>query len=250
MDVTTALPVALGAAAVVHGVPALTVLGALSGRQPESLPWGTCRWRGPATRRQVALTFDDGPSPGATARTLELLGQLGAKATFFVTGGLAEAHPELVQEMRRQGHAVGLHGYRHEHHLLHTGWWIWRDLRRAAHIHRQVLGEQALWFRPPHGQLAAGSMVAAARLGLRTVLWSGWGREFADPSPERVLHRLSARLEPGAILLQHDNDETCPPGTAAITHGVLPVLVEELQSRQLAAVTLDELVDRAPVEAP
>ncbi len=229
-------------AVLLHGLPSLTVLGALAPWQPPALPWGLCRWRGPVGAGRVALTFDDGPSPLATVRTLELLADLDVRATFFVTGTNAEAHPELVRRMRGEGHAVGLHGQRHRHHLLHGPRWVWRDLQQAVAVYRQVLGHQPAWFRPPYGQLAAGSVLAARRLGLSTVLWSGWGREFADPSPPQVLRRLQRRLADGAVLLQHDNDESCPVGTAAVTHEVLRPLVDEVRARGLAPVTLDELV--------
>lgn len=238
------VPPLVAGGAVLHGLPSLAVLGALAPWQPAALPGGLCRWRGPAGGAKVAFTFDDGPSPLATGRTLELLADLGVRATFFVTGANAEAHPELVRRMRCEGHAVGLHGHRHRHHLLHGPRWVWHDLQRAVEVHRRVLGEEPVWFRPPHGQLSSGSVLAAWRLGLSTVLWSGWGKEFADPSPPRVLRRLRRRIRDGAILLQHDNDESCPPGTAAVTHDVLGPLVDEVRARGLAAVTLDELVGR------
>jgi len=51
---------------------------------------------GPA---QVALTFDDGPEPQTTPLVLDALAELGLKATFFVLGERAAAHPELLRRM-------------------------------------------------------------------------------------------------------------------------------------------------------
>ena len=236
------VPAVAAGVALLHGLPSVTVLGALAPWQPPALPWGLCRWRGPVGAGRVAFTFDDGPSALTTVRTLELLADLDVRATFFVTGANAEAHPELLRRLRAEGHTVGLHGQRHRHHLLHGPWWVWRDLQRAVEVHRQVLGDRPAWFRPPYGQLSAGSVLAARGLGLTTVLWSGWGREFSDPSPPRVRRRLQRRLRDGAVFLQHDNDESCPPGTAAVTHQVLGELVDEVRARGLSPVTLDELV--------
>jgi len=78
------------------------------------------RWR-PVIRRQphgitdVALTFDDGPSPTTTPVVLEMLARANAKATFFLTGSRIEAYPELVQALVAEGHAIYAHGWEHIH---------------------------------------------------------------------------------------------------------------------------------------
>src|SRR5581483_10995404 len=111
-------------------------------------PRGWCRWSGPAGAPAVALTFDDGPSPASTPRTLDLLDELGMRATFFVLGELAEAHADLVAEIRRRGHTVGSHGYRHEHHLLRGPGWIRKDTA-AAVTAVAATGVPPRWYRPP-----------------------------------------------------------------------------------------------------
>ena len=77
---------------------------------------------------------------------------------------------------------------------------------------------------------------------MEVVLWSGWGREFADEDEGRILGRLERGLRPGAILLLHDNDERCPPGTGERTRRILPALAGRLAERGLEAVTLDRLL--------
>ena len=65
-------------------------------------------WHGARTRPSIALTFDDGPSPG-TMEVLELLDRYRAKATFFQCGVNAERHPEIAQAVRLGGHDIGNH---------------------------------------------------------------------------------------------------------------------------------------------
>ena len=48
----------------------------------------------------IALTYDDGPDPEHTAAVLDVLKAHQVKATFFLIGEKAEAHPELVQAFR------------------------------------------------------------------------------------------------------------------------------------------------------
>ncbi|HWX47217.1 MAG TPA: polysaccharide deacetylase family protein [Roseomonas sp.] len=80
----------------------------------------SAQWR-PVLRRQphgvtdVALTFDDGPSPITTVTVLEMLARADAKATFFLTGTRVQAYPELVRAIIAEGHAVYGHGWEHVH---------------------------------------------------------------------------------------------------------------------------------------
>src|SRR5919108_301985 len=69
--------------------------------------------RGPADRRAVALTFDDGPDPVFTPRVLDILAQFGVRGTFFVIGKRAEQHPEIIRAIADTGHEVGNHTYTH-----------------------------------------------------------------------------------------------------------------------------------------
>jgi hypothetical protein len=87
-------PWVLGSVALNHGAIAI------GGLLPRS------RWLGenwtrlpePAVQRgEVAITLDDGPDPDVTPRVLDLLGQGGATASFFVIGQHAAAWPELVR---------------------------------------------------------------------------------------------------------------------------------------------------------
>jgi peptidoglycan-N-acetylglucosamine deacetylase len=61
----------------------------------------------------AALTFDDGPDPHWTPRVLEVLERRQARATFFMIGAAAAAHPDLVRRVASMGHAVGNHTWDH-----------------------------------------------------------------------------------------------------------------------------------------
>ncbi|MFC9459192.1 bifunctional polysaccharide deacetylase/glycosyltransferase family 2 protein [Streptomyces sp. NPDC056983] len=59
----------------------------------------------------VALTYDGGPDRSWTPRLLDVLKKHHAKATFFLTGTDAAAHPDLVRRIRDEGHQIGSHTY-------------------------------------------------------------------------------------------------------------------------------------------
>src|SRR5262249_48837125 len=64
-------------------------------------------------RGEVVLTFDDGPVPYRTRAILAALATECTKATFFVLGQMAAAHPEVVREIASQGHTIGSHTWSH-----------------------------------------------------------------------------------------------------------------------------------------
>src|ERR1700693_700988 len=72
---------------------------------PTCAIWGPLVSRGPKTGPpRVALTFDDGPLPGATDRILDLLAELNVKAAFFVIGSVARREPQLLLRIHQEGH--------------------------------------------------------------------------------------------------------------------------------------------------
>src|SRR5271170_7278304 len=97
--------------------------------------------RGPEGARGVVLTFDDGPDPETTPRVLDALDAEHAKATFFVIARKAEQHPELVREIQRRGHAIGLHSYAHDRlFALRSQRRVARDLARGAAVLKAITG--------------------------------------------------------------------------------------------------------------
>lgn len=67
----------------------------------------------PADSKIMYLTFDDGPSQN-TPEVLNILDQYQIKATFFVTGE-DEASFDLLQEIHKRGHVLGIHTYSHSY---------------------------------------------------------------------------------------------------------------------------------------
>jgi peptidoglycan-N-acetylglucosamine deacetylase len=219
--------------------PSLVALGLWA--PVRALPGEVCRWRGPPIHPCVALTFDDGPDPEGTPRVLDALDELGLRATFFVVAEYALDRRELVEEIALRGHLLGTHGNEHAHHLLRSPTWVRRDLERARAA-MAALGHPPRWFRPPYGQATGATLFLARAVGLRTVLWSAWGREWASSNPRDVAARVARSLQPGAIVLLHDSDQFGTPGMWRAVVDALPLVAAELQRLGLSAVTMDDLV--------
>ncbi len=184
----------------------------------------------------VALSFDDGPDPSSTPAFLTALDSLGVKATFFMLGMMVDAAPGLAAEVAAAGHEVGLHGYGHRPHLFMTLPQVRDDLAKGMDSISRATGRAPLLHRPPYGAMSGGTVVASWQLGLRTVLWTAWGRDWrAAATPESVLASLTGRRMAGATLLLHDSDCTSAPGAWRSALGALPELVGRIEEAGLVA---------------
>jgi peptidoglycan/xylan/chitin deacetylase (PgdA/CDA1 family) len=182
----------------------------------------------------VALTFDDGPDAASTPKFLEALDDLGLHATFFMLGDMARRAPGLAHEVAAAGHEVAVHGDRHRSQLRLAPSTVVDDIARARDAVADATGIAPLWFRPPYGTLSLSGLSGARRAGLRTVLWTAWGRDWrADATAESVVGDVLDGFVDGGTVLLHDSDCTSAPLCWRATLDALPPLVAELDARSL-----------------
>ena len=171
------------------------------------------------------MTFDDGPDPESTPAFLEQLDRLGWRATFFLLGSMVRRAPSLAAELAAKGHEIGVHGDRHRSHLRLTPATIRDDVARARDVIGDATGLEPRWFRPPYGTLSGGSLTAARQLGLQTVLWTTWGRDWRpEATATTVADDVTEGLSPGGTVLLHDSDCTSARGSWRSALGALPLL--------------------------
>ncbi|MEV6924108.1 polysaccharide deacetylase family protein [Dactylosporangium sp. NPDC051485] len=218
---------ACAAVAALHAGPAVTALPQVR-RHLRALS-------GVGRPGSVALTLDDGPDPRSTPAFLGSLAKLRIPATFFVLGSLASKAPGLLRRIHEDGHEIGVHGWTHRDHLRMTPGRVYDDLARTADLILRTCGVPPVWFRPPYGILCAASLSAGARLGLRPVLWSAWGRDWeAGATTETVLsHLRTGGIRGGATLLLHDSDHAATPGSWRCALGALPAVAGECERQGL-----------------
>ena len=164
--------------------------------------------------RSIALTYDDGPDPASTPLFLELLDKHRVSATFFLLGEFVDTNASLVREMTAAGHELAVHGW--DHQCL-----AWKrpsqpvdQIYRTKAIIEDLTGVGVRWFRPPYGVMTGEGLVAARRAGLRTVLWSAWGRDWSSrATADSIVHKIDRVVEPGGTVLLHDTDRTSSPGS-------------------------------------
>ncbi|HEX4454152.1 MAG TPA: polysaccharide deacetylase family protein [Kofleriaceae bacterium] len=200
------------------------------------LGWGVWK-RARRTDGAIGLSFDDGPDPIATPRILDILARAGVRATFFVTGEAADAHPELVHRTVAAGHEVASHGYRHRHALFQR-WPLagFFDTRKAVHRLEAMVGSTR-FYRGPFGAYSWASLAAAWRCRVQPVNWTveahDWHPAF---TPASVVDKVLREARSGGVIVMHDAGR----GAVRSVDALEPVLAG-LAARGLHAVPLAEL---------
>jgi peptidoglycan-N-acetylglucosamine deacetylase len=165
----------------------------------------------PLSDKEVVLTFDDGPLPRYTNQILDILAAQCVKATFFLVGEMAHAHPATVRRIFADGHSIGTHS---EDHPLRFDKLppslLEYEIDRGIVDVRAALGDNsqlAPFFRVPG---LAHSDAIETELAARHLIWFG-SDTVADDwhhriSPTKIIALARSRLEARGkgILLLHD----------------------------------------------
>jgi len=157
-----------------------------------------------AVDRQVALTFDDGPTELFTANVLDILDQVGIQATFFVVGALVERYPDLIRRAHDAGHEIGNHSYDHVSAAISDADSVRAGVLRGGDAIEAVTRVRPRWFRPPRGELTTATLGAVREAHLDLALWSVNRGNAPDSDSEGVRRHLAGALRPGAVVDLHD----------------------------------------------
>ncbi len=153
----------------------------------------------------VYLTFDDGPHPEHTPRLLKLLERHQVKATFFIVGERAEAHPEIVRTIVAAGHTLGNHSYSHPSFKVTSFGRQSEEIERTNEVLKGFDGRKRHLVRPPYGNLSWATIVLCALRRERIALWSRDSHDYRLGSDEIVKRMSSLKIAPGDVLLFHDD---------------------------------------------
>jgi len=208
----------------------------------------------------LSLTFDDGPDPAYTPEILDILKEKNVKATFFIIGANAEAHPALVQRILDEGHEIGNHTFTHPNLAETTPEADRLEFNATQKLFEALTGRSMRLFRPPYlgdaEPVTKDEIVPveiAQRQGYITIGVHVDPFDWQQPSLEEMMQRiLKSVTDPnpdtrGNIILLHDSG-----GDRTRTVELLPGLIDGLRARgykfvlvsQLAGLTRDQAMPK------
>lgn len=187
----------------------------------------------------IAFTFDDGPTPDYTEYVLEVLASHDASATFYVTGGESEAHPELLAEIAAAGHEIGNHTYSHPRLYFLPASAVADEIERTDAIIRAAGYEGPITFRPPGCKRLLTTPLYLASHNRTTVTWNLEPDSIEEVAgdADAITSYVVDNASPGSIVLMHVMYAGREPSREA-----LPEILEQLSAAGYRFVTVTELM--------
>ena len=180
---------------------------------------------------KIALTFDDGPDPLYTEQLLDGLKKRGAKASFFVMGKQAEAYPELIVRMQKEGHLIGNHTYSHVQLKNNNREDFKAELKKTNETLFQITGQETEYVRPPYGSW---DKSFETELTMIPVLWTIDPMDWCSDDVAGLVRRVTDKAEENAVILMHDEYKSSVEAALEI--------VDILQKQGYEFVTVEELL--------
>lgn len=157
-------------------------------------------------KKQVLLSFDDGPDPEITPLILDILEEYHAKAIFFVIGKQAEQSPLLMKEINRRGHLIGNHSYGHSNFFdIFSVERMITEVEKTNEIITKTIETKVSFFRPPFGVTNPRIAKMLKKTGMKSVAWSFRSYDGGGRSKDLIINKLKNEIRGGEILLFHDN---------------------------------------------
>jgi peptidoglycan/xylan/chitin deacetylase (PgdA/CDA1 family) len=188
-----------------------------------------CLWTGNIHRREIALTFDDGPHQQFTPQLLKVLDQYKIQASFFVLGCCVDRHPEVAREICDRKHWIGIHGYQHisfpklkPQELKQSLEDTQKAIAKASNLNPNSIRD----VRPPNGIFTPQTLKLFKQWEYRPVMWSVVPEDWVRPGVATVVDRVVEQTGNGSIIVLHDG--YCGgEDVAASAAKIIPLLLDK-----------------------
>jgi peptidoglycan-N-acetylglucosamine deacetylase len=190
-------------------------------------------------KKEIAISFDDGPAVEHTAAILNLLKQENVPAIFFCIGNRIAGNEEILKQIKADGHIIGNHSYSHDF------WFdmlpekkMLADLKLMDTEMEKVLGIKPKLFRPPYGVTNPNVKKSIINGGYTPVGWSVRSMDTVIKDETKLLAKINNGIKPGAIFLFHDTSKT--------TLNSLTTFIQEVKNKGYRIIPLDKLLHLTP----
>ncbi|GGA32855.1 hypothetical protein GCM10007416_01880 [Kroppenstedtia guangzhouensis] len=195
-------------------------------------------YQGPTEKKQVALTFDDGPDRTYTPRVLDILKREQIPATFFVVGKEVNRNGEVAQRIVSEGHVIANHTWSHLYLPGLPDKRVQGELNRTVQAVQQATGKKMSLMRPPYGAVK-GKEERITHTGHRIINWDVDTRDWKPGrTSQQILSAVKKHTVPGSIVLMHSGG-----GNRSATVQALPEIIHYLKQQGYEFVTVDQMLD-------
>jgi len=157
-------------------------------------------WEVKTNKKEIFLTFDDGPHPTITPQVIKILNEFGVKATFFCVGENVKKFRDTYKLIVESGHKAGNHSYNHLSGWKTSNHEYYNNIELASNLIKSNL------FRPPYGRIAL-SQIKPLSKKYKIIMWTVLTYDFDNRVSKEQCLKNSIKTKPGSIVLFHDSDK-------------------------------------------
>lgn len=181
--------------------------------------------------KQVAFTFDDGPS-AQTTKLLNFLKESDIRVTFFLVGNRITSYEKQVLREMQEGHEIGYHSYDHKNQTRLSDEVIKSYFQKSDDLLREITGQGFTVWRTPGGNYDQRVLDCVE---LPHILWSVDSQDWVSRSTAAV-YRAIRNCPDGSIVLMHDL-------YSFTVNGAIQAMTE-MQAGDYEFLTVTELLSR------
>lgn len=184
--------------------------------------------------KEIALTFNCAWGTEGLDGIIELLRNEDIECTFFFVGDFAEKFPEAVRKIHNAGHETGNHSMRHTDPVTQDFSEIVSDINACNELIFSLTGVKPRLYRAPSGSYDNKTVEAAESLGMTVIQWDVDSIDWKNPSPEKIVSRVTGKAANGSIVLFHLGKDN--------TLEALPDIIKKLKNQGYCFCTVGELL--------
>ena len=197
--------------------------------------------RGVNCRKEVSLTFDDGPLEKYTPAILDILHEKSVTAAFFCIGKALNSSGDIAQRIVSEGHTIGNHTWEH------SAWFDFystekmiREIADTNKLIESITGSRPRFFRPPYGVTNPHLSKAVKTIRFTVIGWTFRTFDTMIKDRQKLIDRTILKLVNGTILTFHDYNETVVD--------ILPDLIDSIRDHGYRIIPLHSLIGETPYE--
>jgi len=186
--------------------------------------------------KKISISFDAAWGNSHTRPILDILDEYGVKTTFFLVKFWAEKYQEDVLEISQRGHEVQNHSATHPDMRTLSEDEICEEVQITGDVIENITGIKPDLFRPPFGAYDNKVIETTEGLGYKVIQWSVDSLDWKDISADQIVDRVVSRVEPGSIVLFHNDGK--------YVEEYLPRILEQVKDKGFEVVPIGQLIYR------
>ncbi len=184
--------------------------------------------------KKIAITFDCAWENSNTDALIDILGEYGARGTFFVTGDWCDRYPDDVKKLHDAGHEIENHSDKHPHVEGINVNDLINDTKECSRKIKMLTGEEPRLYRAPYGEYDDSLLTTLDGMGMKVIQWDVDSVDWKKPSPDDIQKKILNKTKSGSILLFHNDLEN--------TTAALPGILKSLKADGYELVGVEDMI--------